>query len=104
MPPSVKSFQPTPNPNALKCVLEGRLDVAPSPKPRSYARPQDAADDPLARALLAIPGVTNVLIHPDWITINRAPDAEWAPIKAAVTRALRDADQALEPPTPPTPP
>jgi len=87
MPLRVKSFQATPNPNAVKCVLEGRLD----PAPRSYFKAEEAASDPLASSLFAIPGVTNLLLQPDWITVGKAPDADWKPIRAAIERVLRDA-------------
>ncbi len=86
MPPIVKSFQPTPNPNAIKCLLDGRLENAP----RSYFKAEDARNDPLAARLFAIPGVTNLLLQPDWITVSKAPDADWKPIRLAIERVLRE--------------
>lgn len=86
MPLRVKSFQQTPNPNALKCLLDARLPGAP----RSYFKPQDAQGDPLAAALFAIPGVTNLLIQPDWITVSKAPETPWSAVKPAVEKVLHD--------------
>lgn len=88
MPYTVVSFQSTPNPNALKCLLDRKT----GDRLRSYFNAGQAAADPLARALFAIDGVTNVLISTDWVTINKRPEAAWKPIKAAVERVLREAE------------
>lgn len=80
----IKSYQETPNPNALKCVLDGRT----GDKTRSYFKAADAAGDPLAERLFAIPGVTNVLIHSDWITVSKGAEAGWKGIKKEIERVL----------------
>ena len=84
MPYTVREFEPTPNPNAVKCVL----DAVISAEPRSYRKAADAAADSLASALFAIEGVVNVLICADFITIGREPGAKWPPIKREVQRVL----------------
>jgi len=77
MPP-VAGFESTPNPNAVKIVLDARLDAPP----RSYREPPgNACDDPLARALFEIQGVRVVLIHHEFVTIGKAPEAKWPAIK-----------------------
>jgi len=83
----VVKFQETPNPNAIKCVL----DRSPGPVPRSYFNAEAAKDDPLGRALFAIPGVTTVLISDGWVTVNKAPGTPWGPVRAGVERALAEA-------------
>ncbi|MFZ4572913.1 MAG: NifU N-terminal domain-containing protein [Phycisphaerales bacterium] len=87
MPPRVTEFVPTPNPNALKCVVEGSLGAGP----RSFSAPADAASDPIARMLLSIPGVKSVLIHDAWFTVSKSPDADWKAIKAAISRSMEHA-------------
>lgn len=86
MPYDVASFEPTPNPNAVKCLVS----PAPTRSPRSYFSASEAAGDPLAEALFAVPGVTNVLIHVEFISICKRPDARWPPIRRAVEQVLRD--------------
>lgn len=87
MPYTVTSFQPTPNPNALKCLLD-----RPMPEPiRSFRSAAEAEADPVARALFAVPGVTSVLISGGWLAVNKAPDSPWPPIKRAVEAVLKDA-------------
>lgn len=85
MPIAVKQFQSTPNPNAVKCILSASI----SDSIRSYRRPEDAASDPLAAALFRIPGVTGLLITPDWITVNKAAEAGWGTIQKAISQALK---------------
>lgn len=86
MPLSVTAFEPTPNPNAIKCLVS----PAPTEAPRSYFRAEQAAGDPLAAALFAIPGVTNVLVHTSFITIGKTPAAAWPAIKVSVKKVLRE--------------
>ena len=93
----IVEFQPTPNPNALKCVLD-----APLPAPiRSFRKRADAAGDPLGERLLAIPGVSSVLLSGPWMTVNKTPEADWSGVKRAVQDALQAA--SLLPPSAPTP-
>lgn len=97
MPLTVLEYQETPNPNALKCVLSAPAPALASPTPhaqaklRSYTSPQLAANDPLAAALFAIPGIRNVLIHDAWLTIGKHPDHDWKSIKAQLTKVLSNA-------------
>jgi NFU1 iron-sulfur cluster scaffold homolog, mitochondrial len=86
VPIKISQFQTTPNPNAIKCVLDHRL----ADTPRSYFNAQQAAEDPLAVSLFAIPGVTNLLIHETFITVGKSAEADWKTVKAAVERVLRD--------------
>lgn len=85
--PRITAFQPTPNPNALKCVLESPLD-GPI---RSFRSAADAAADPLGRSLFAVPGITSVLISGPWLTVNKSPQAAWPAIKKAVEQAVANA-------------
>ena len=86
MPPRVTAFEATPNPNAVKCLV----DPAPTDRPRSYFNAESASGDALAEAIFAIDGVTTVLIHAAFITINKATDAGWGPIKSGLKQALAE--------------
>lgn len=77
-------FETTPNPNAVKCVLDA---------PRtggivSAGSVAEAGGDAQAAALLAIPGVTRVLMHVSFVTVCKEPGADWAPIKRGVKKVL----------------
>jgi hypothetical protein len=80
----VVQFEATPNPNAVKCLLDGTA----SDGPRSYFNAAAAEADPLARALFALPGVTNVLILGGFITVSKHPEAAWSTLKPAVRRVI----------------
>lgn len=88
MPYRITSFESTPNPNALKCLV----DPSPASVPRSYFNAEQAAGDPLAESLFEVEGVSNVLIHTAFVTICKRPDARWPAIKKGVERALGKAD------------
>lgn len=111
MPLRVREYQSTPNPEALKCILDGTPPGVSHAGLRSYASRDAAQGDPLALALLAIPGVRSLLIHaaeapsePSWISINKSPGAGWKSIKPALERILEKTDAATTAPTPtPTP-
>jgi pyrimidine deaminase RibD-like protein len=79
-------FETTPNPNAIKCVLDAPRTGAII----SAGSIPEAAGDPHAEALLAIRGVTRVLLHTAFVTVSKEPTADWAPIKRAVKKLLAD--------------
>ena len=77
-------FETTPNPNALKCVLD-----TPRAGPIvSAGKAEEAGGDAQAVALLGIPGVTRVLLHTAFVTVSKEPAADWGPIKRAVKKVL----------------
>jgi len=82
----VVEVQPTPNPNALKFMLDREI----SQRPTSYLDAGAATDDVIAKQLFAIPGVSSLLFLGDFVTVNKSPDANWADIKSRVKRVLSD--------------
>jgi hypothetical protein len=91
----VVSFESTPNPLAVKCVLDRRVGKAgvAGQGPRSYRDAGSAAGDAVARRLFEIEGVTNVLIVGDWITVGKTPGAAWGAIKAGVRRVVSEMEE-----------
>lgn len=84
MPYKVTRFESTPNPNALKCILDASI----SANSRSFRSPDQAREDPTAAALFEIPGITAVLMCGDWVSICKAPEADWPQLKRAVRDVL----------------
>lgn len=80
------SFQPTPNPNAGKFVV-GR-PVTPVGTSRSYYSAEEAASDPIARALLALDGVRSVFMVNDFVTVTKKPTVLWDDLAPAVSAVL----------------
>jgi hypothetical protein len=84
---TIKEILATPNPNAIKCIVE----PSPAPdKPRGYTSPDQARADPLGAALMAMPGVSNVLIHDGWIAIGKKSDAPWKQVRQDVIALLKN--------------
>lgn len=89
MPITVREFEETPNPNALKCLLDQPVLKEGEP-PRSYRSGEAAKGDALAEQLFAIPGVTNIYISTDWLTVNKRADVDWKSVKSSVNRVLKN--------------
>jgi len=88
MPYTIEEFEPTPNPNAVKCWLNRPI----SAHPRSFLNAEMAAEDPIARALFEKAGATTVLFNGTWITVNKAPDAAWPTVKKKIRHVLAEAE------------
>lgn len=89
MPDASVEYQPTPNPNAGKFVTD--RPVVPDGGSRSYFDPEEARDDPVARALMGLPGVRSIFMVEDFITVTKAPTTPWADLIPEVSRRIRDA-------------
>ena len=83
---SVVEVQPTPNPNALKFLLDRPI----TEQPTSFFDAGTATDHPVASRLFAIPGVSSLLLLGDFVTVNKTPDASWPPIKNRVRQVLAE--------------
>jgi hypothetical protein len=87
MDPVTVDVQPTPNVNALKFVVNRRLTEGRS---RTFRTAAEAADAPVAQRLLAIPGVVQVFLLNDFVTVTRDPSADWNAIIPQVEAVLRE--------------
>lgn len=87
MPKPKVEFQPTPNPNAGKFVVSQQ--VAPVGTSRSYYDRDEAREDPVARALMALEGVRSVFMVDDFITVTKTPAARWEALVPRVEEAIR---------------
>ncbi len=86
----ILEYEPTPNPNAMKCWLDRPI----SDRPRSFRTAADASNDPIAWALFEQAGVTNVLLCGDWLTVNKEPDVGWPAVKKKVASVLASAAES----------
>ena len=86
----VHDVQPTPNPNAVKFILDRPV----SDQPMSFFNAGAAKDHPLAARLFGVPGVSSLLLLGNFITINKSPEARWADIKGKVEQVLAETSPA----------
>ena len=82
----VLEVQPTPNPNALKFLLDRQI----AENPTSFFGADAAAGHPIASRLFAVPGVSSLLLLGDFVTVNKTPDASWSEIKRRVQQVLSE--------------
>lgn len=78
-------IEQTPNPNALKFTVG--QDVG---GPTTVVAGQ-ASEDPTAQALVDLPGVTSVFMTADFVTVTKAPGADWSTITGPVEQTLASA-------------
>jgi len=79
------TIQPTPNPNALKFILEN--DVKTDGKV-SFKTPQDCKDIPLAAALFDLRGVDQIHFFQNVITISKFSFEDWDSLEPAVQTCI----------------
>jgi Fe-S cluster biogenesis protein NfuA len=79
------SIQPTPNPNALKFILE--KDVKIDGKV-SFKTPQDCKDVPLAAALFDLRGVDQIHFFQNVITVSKFSFEDWDNLEPAVQTCI----------------
>jgi len=68
-------FQPTPNPNAGKFILNRK--VVDGTSSVSYYNAEDAADDALGAALFELEGVISLFMVDDFVTVTKSSAASW---------------------------
>lgn len=74
----------TPNPDALKFQVPGRLTASTW----EFAPGDDLSSSPLARELFDLPGVTLVLVAPEFVTVGREPAVAWEVLAPRVQEVL----------------
>ena len=79
------TVQPTPNPNALKFVLNVPVKSTDS---AIFRNDEDAARVPLAAALMELDGVTEVYFSGKFITVTQTGSANWDVLEKQVTAAI----------------
>lgn len=85
--PKVINIEPTPNPDALKFVVQRpilRQGV------RSFRDFASAVGDPLGSALFALGQVASVFYMDRFVTVNKEKSAEWSDLIDAVCDVIED--------------
>lgn len=84
---------PTPNPDALKFVLDGQLVSAGS---RSF-RDRLLCEDPVAKALFDIEEVLSVFFVSNVATVTKDPFADWSVVAPRITQVLEELASPVAP-------
>jgi Fe-S cluster biogenesis protein NfuA len=97
----VENVDLTPNPHALKFILNERLLNVET---RQYADKASAEKDPFAKGIFEINGVVSVFYMDRFVTIEKSPDANWGQIQRPFIEFLKSFDKNLIPEETTTPP
>ncbi len=85
--PRVISADPTPNENAMKFTLDGRL----LPSGSKTFNAQTAGEHPVAAAILRLPGVKSAFFLNDFVTVSKDPAASFDDLEPAIIEAINGA-------------
>ena len=77
---------PTPNPNSLKITTDAGPFIERGME--SFGAPGQAEGHPLGAPLFSVAGIVNVFILPQFLTVTKAPDADWDAILPMVSEVL----------------
>jgi Fe-S cluster biogenesis protein NfuA len=83
----------TPNPNAIKFVLDGPIVAAGA---RQYENAAEAEGDAVATKIFALPGVQSVFYLDTFITVDRTGPESWDEARAVIESAVADLAAPLE--------
>jgi len=90
----VEDVDLTPNPHALKFILNERLLKVET---RQYPDKQSAQSDPFASGIFNIEGVVSVFYMDKFVTIEKSPNSNWGQIQRPFIDFLKTFDQSLIP-------
>lgn len=90
----VQDVDLTPNPQALKFILNEKLLTRET---RNYKTAVEAQNDPLASGIFAIGGVVSVFYMDKFITIEKDPKVAWGNIQRPFVEFIKNFDKAQIP-------
>lgn len=90
----VEDVDLTPNPHALKFILNKKLL---STETRQYPDKNSAQNDPFAKGIFDIDGVVSVFYMDKFVTIEKSTEANWGQIQRPFINFLKDFNPDLIP-------
>jgi len=90
----VEDVDLTPNPHALKFILNKKLLNAET---RQFPDKESAENDPFAKGIFGINGVVSVFYMDKFVTVEKAKDANWGQIQRPFVEFLKSFDVNLIP-------
>lgn len=91
----VKDVDLTPNPQALKFILNERLLIRET---RNFKSKEEAEVDPLAKSIFELEGIVSVFYMDRFITIEKEPLVSWGKIQMPFVSLIKNFDVNLIPP------
>ncbi len=98
LPYKVVNTQPTPNPDALKFMMNKHVVKSGT---KSFGSKEEAAGDSFAEALFNLPGVRNIYLSEDFVSVTKSMMEEWhdlvEPIQGAIEKNLKFYEEGDDP-------
>ena len=76
----------TPNENAMKYTLNCNSIESGH---KTYSNAEATGGSPVAKALFAIDGVSQVFLMADFISVTKTPEASWSNLEAPILEAIK---------------
>lgn len=86
----VKDVDLTPNPQALKFILNENIL---NRETRSFTNKEEAEKDPLAQGIFELEGVVSVFYMDRFITIEKEPNVSWGKIQMPFVNFIKNFDK-----------
>lgn len=90
----IQDVELTPNPQALKFILNEKLLKFET---RQFPDKESAKDDPLASAIFNIEGVVSVFYMDKFVTVEKSVKTSWGQIQKPLIEFIRNFDKNLIP-------
>jgi Fe-S cluster biogenesis protein NfuA len=90
----VQDVDLTPNPHALKFILNEKLLKTET---RQFSKKEDAKNDPFAEGIFEIEGVVSIFYMDKFVTIEKEKNANWGQIQRPFINFLKSFDKNLIP-------
>ncbi|HNY31200.1 MAG TPA: NifU family protein [Fibrobacteria bacterium] len=90
----IQRNDPTPNPDAIKFVLDGQIVSAGS---RSF-RDRTLCEDPIAKRLFEIEEVVSIFFVSNVVTVTKDPFADWGVLIPRINQTLEEATEGMQSP------
>lgn len=87
---TVEDVDLTPNPQALKFILNEKLLKAET---RQFSNKEEAQQDPLAKGIFEIDGVASVFYMDKFVTIEKTREAGWGQVQRPFINFLKTFDK-----------
>jgi Fe-S cluster biogenesis protein NfuA len=87
--PKIDNIEETPNPNAVKFILKEPVTAGTT---RSFHSADEAAGDPLGRALFEVGEVASVFYMDRMITVEKRDEADWDDLLPRLAVPIRAAE------------
>ena len=95
--PKVVNIEPTPNPDALKFIVQKPILRSGTRSFRDFAA---AVGDPLGSKIFALGPVTSVFYMDRFVTVNKDVNAEWTGLIDPICEAIEELEQETADGTP----